>query len=274
MYNSDNMFTIFHDESSVFTDHSFDLEDYCKDNVSLTLQAGDYIYIGLYKPFDCFFVELNTPSTTINSALIEKYDGSNWVNASFRDDTKGMTRSGYISFDKTDMSSTEVNGETLYWIRYSVPVSTTAMIISGINIVFSDDACLKSEAAEVLDDCLYVGGFNSHIVTHVAARNHILQDLINCGFLKGSCDNPQGYTQFDLLNIQEVKQAACYLALSKIFIRMADSQDSIWFIKYQEYARKYEDTMKQVRLTLDSDDDGTADEDEIKAFKRIMRWSR
>ena len=55
---------------------------------------------------------------------------------------------------------------------------------------------------------------------------------------------------------------------------MADSQDSIWFVKYQEYQGKYEETMKQVRLTLDSDDDGAADENEIKGFKRIMRWSR
>ena len=274
MYNSDNMFTIFHDESSVFADHSFDLEDYCKDNVSLTLQSGDYVYVGLYKPFDCLYVELNTPSTVMNSGTVEKFDGSNWVNAGYRDDTKGMVRSGYISFDKTNMMQTTVNGKELYFIRYSVDMSTTAMVVSGINVVFSDDGCLKSEAAEVIDDCLYVGGFNSHIVTHVAARNHILQDLANCGFLKGSCENPQGYTQFDLLNIQEVKQAACYLALAKIFIRMADSQDSIWFVKYQEYQGKYEETMKQVRLTLDSDDDGAADENEIKGFKRIMRWSR
>jgi len=69
-------------------------------------------------------------------------------------------------------------------------------------------------------------------------------------------------TCFDLLDKTEVALAATYLALSTIFFRMADNQDSIEWDKYKEYQDRFQNTFKSIQVTLDVNDNGIKDDDD------------
>jgi hypothetical protein len=76
------------------------------------------------------------------------------------------------------------------------------------------------------------------------------------------------------MDVFEIREAAIFLALSKIFFNLSDSPDDHWWIKYREYADKYEAKMTVARLSIDTDDDGITDEDEKQRQFNPTRWAR
>ena len=69
-------------------------------------------------------------------------------------------------------------------------------------------------------------------------------------------------TPFDLLEVGEIKQAATYLALSKIFSNIQDDETDIWRQKSLDYHSLYMNAQKNGLLSIDTDDDGIKDIDE------------
>lgn len=276
MIDSRTKLTVLHDDNSVFADYTREAADYLRDSFSTTLVAAeDYIYIGYRKPINAVYVELETANTNSNTMSVEIYDGTSWVSTDLHDETNGLTRSGFLTWDKTDMSNTTINSEDKYWVRLKPDADHTATTFRGINLVFADDQMMKSEFFEIDNSSLLPTGESSHVTTHVAARNMIVQSLRNLGYIKeNATTGEQNIDQWDLHDIYEIRQGAMYLALSKIFFNLSDSVDDNWWQKYREYNDKYEEAMRLARLSMDLDDDGVEDTEEKRQPMQSYRWNR
>jgi hypothetical protein len=150
----------------------------------------------------------------------------------------------------------------------------SSTVIRGINLIFADDASLKEEFSQIDNSNMYSPGETSHILTHVAARNYILSNLRNHYAKENNETGLEKINQYDLMDVFEIREAAIFLALSKIFFNLSDSPDDHWWIKYREYADKYEAKMTVARLSIDTDDDGITDEEEKQRQFNPTRWAR
>ena len=118
-----------------------------------------------------------------------------------------------------------------------------------------------------INDYLYAGD-SSFIAYHVAARNEMVQALRNGGYRKfEEINNITNITKkymniikWDLLELGEVREAAKYLALSKIFFDVSENVDDKDFQKYSEFKSMYGQAFDLFYLSLDKDDDGEIDD--------------
>jgi hypothetical protein len=276
MIDSRTKLTVLHDDNSVFAEYTKQAVDYTRDPFTLSLvSAEDYLYIGYSKPFNACFVSLETANTNPNELTAEYNDGTTWVSLDLHDETNGLVRSGFITWDKTNMKSATVDSKAAYYIRIKPSADHSATTVRGLNLVFSDDSSMKTEFFEIDDASLLPSGENSHITTHVAARNMIIQQLRNQGYIKDNTTTGEAnMNQWDLHDIYEIRQGAMYLGLSKIFFNLSDSVDDNWWQKYREYNDKYEEAMRLARLSFDLNDDGLESEDEQVRRAQPFRWNR
>jgi hypothetical protein len=274
--------TLLEDNAGSFTDHSTNAADYLRDTITLNLAAGtDNLYVGFYKPINALYVELETVDALGSTLTLEAWDGASWSQIDVQDQTKGLSRSGFITWDRSDMSKTTVNGKEQYWVRANFDNGNVA-VVSGANLVFSDDQMLLREFQNVLDPRILGNGNSSHIIQHVAARNLIVQMLRNEGYIKKEQnyfanekqDTIENITQWDLLDIYEIREAATYLTLSKIFFLLSDEVDDNWWTKHREYYKMFQKTFNTAKLSVDTDNDGEADRDEKLQPRKSMRFSR
>lgn len=270
-----NKLTVLIDNVGVVTNHSADAADFLRDKFTLSIDPStDYLYIGFYKPFGTVFAEISTGNVSEDKLELQYFNGSVWVDLDTCDETNGLNRSGFVFWDKECMTETTINGISKYYVRAKTSNITTEVEFNGLNILFSDDASLQQEDSTVLQECLYTAGYSSHIMSHVASRNHIIQLLRNLGYVTTNAqDETKNVTAFDLMDVFEVRQAATYLALSKIYLKMADDQESIEWLKYMEYKLKFEESFRLARLTLDTNNNGLSDDTPVQTSKSFV-WSR
>jgi hypothetical protein len=273
-----NKLTVLHDDNSTFTDYSTDAIDFDRDSITIALNASeDYLYVGFEKAINTFYVEVGNANANAGSFTAEFYNGTTWTAlVGFFDETKSFTRSGFLRWDRnqTDDADVAVNGTTARWVRFRPSVTHSATLIKGINIVFADDADLKREYFEI--DSFLPKDESSFILTHVASRDHMIQELRNSGNFKQDINTGlnKDITAFDLLDTSQVKMAATYLALYKIFIVVSDDVDDKWSVKAKEYKSLYKIAMNTFYLDIDTDNDGTQDLDERLApntFRLVRR---
>jgi len=267
--------TVLHDDNAVFTDNSNKAADYTRDSFTHDLIAAeDYIYIGYTKPFNASYIELETPNVNTNTLVAEIWDGSSWASVELTDGSQGFTRSGYIEWSKADMKSTTINSLARFYIRLKPSADHSSTVYRGINLVFSEDAAMKAEFFEITNSNILPSGESSHITTHVAARNQIMQ-LFRKRYKKDNATTGEAMlNQWDLHDIYEVREAATFLALSKIFFNLSDSVDDNWWQKYREYNDKFEEMFSQAYESLDLDDDGVVDDTEKVPNAAPFRWNR
>lgn len=264
MINPNTKLSVFHNS----TDYSNDSFDFTRDNFNLTLLSNGFLYIGYYKPINTLYVSLETPQIVANSLTVELWNGSAWVAVDNKfDDSKGFTRSGFINWDKSNSQVEHtVNSVSKYWIRISPSADQGQCVVKGINIIFADDQDLITEVPEITDTN-HLAGKTSHILTHVAVRNQIIQDLNNKDYKKIDpiTGRSEDLTCWDILDANQIKQAAMFLALAKIYFNFSDNPEDKYYQKYQDYMARYKDAYNLSRLFLDEDDDGTLDENEQRA---------
>lgn len=259
--------TILHDISGAFTDISNSLLDYTRGVVSISYTtATDCIYIGFEKPINQIYVELDTVASTNSELELKYYNGSGFVDVSgLFDDTKSFERSGFIRWERelAGNVASEINGETRFW--YQVKLSTDLNVsLKGINIVFSDDQDLKREVFEIME--MLPNGEASHILTHVAARDEIIQRLNNSGKQKFVDNTGADLSSFDLLDISQVKLASTFLALSKIYFVISDEIDDKYERKFEFYKTQADSIINNMRIDIDIDDDGEKDVGETQTI--------
>lgn len=260
------MLTINFDSS----DYSREFADLSRDTIVLTLD--DYIYIGYYKPFSATYFELSTDTVETPTLTSEYYNGS-WSELTVIDDTKAFTRSGYMQWtNPTDWVKSTVASSSLYWIRLK-PSVEFEVTFTGSTVLFSTDRELLTEFSAILDERFLLNNA-SHVLTHLAVRNQMVQELRNKGFLKVVSNQFVNLTPFDVLDVYEIREAATALALSKIFFNASDEVDDIWASKSKAYEDRYNKLFSLALLTLDTNDDGVKDSDDKKTNFKTVRMIR
>lgn len=281
MLNPNTRLVILHDNNGTFADYTDVAHDFSRDTFTVDLSSTqDYLYIGFYKPISAIYVEFGADgyaNTVANTLTTQYYDGTTWkAIEGLHDDTQGFTRSGFIQWDRNqgetassapDWEETTVNSIEQYWIRFRPSSSWNALTeITAINIVFSDDESLKNVFPLILE-AKFLQDETTHIRQHVAARDMIVQRFRNKDYYKSSSQVPTGeiknITAWDLLDIDEVKQGATYLALANIFMNASDSPDDVWAQKSMYYKDLYEKQINIARLSLDANDNGTVQQAEV-----------
>jgi len=275
---------VFEDNNAVFTDHTFSASDYLRDSFSMQLATGtDFLYLGYRKPFNSVYWNYITPNTNALALLsAEVFDGANWIAVEISDETLDMSRDGYIFWDVPDKDEdaenyeVTINGQSAFFIRFAVAANQSAMTVQAANLIFADDQMLKQEFFEIDNSDLLPSGQTTHIATHVSTRNRILHEFNKLGYevSKNTASSRKKLDQWDLFDIFEIRQAAAYLTLSTVFFNLSDSIEDHWWIKYKEYEKKFGEAMRLARLSVDFDDDGREDDDEIIAQVKVMRWNR
>lgn len=276
MIKVDEKLNILHDDNGTFSDYTSKAASFGRDSFTFTFATSeDAFYVGFYKPINVFYVNLETANTNTSQLSIEYYNGTAFSSLDgSHDDTSGFSRSGFIRWDRNqeDESKTTVNGLEKYWYKITTDSTTTALTFSGVNIVFSDDEDLKREMYEISDSGFYPGSETSHILTHVAARDEIIQELRADGRYKEDFNTGKlkDITSFDLLDISQVKVASTYLTLSKILMASSDASDDIFMTKSSMYRSLYNKAMQTMYLSVDEDDDGILDRYEELAPNPMM----
>lgn len=263
--------------SSLFADISSDASDSTRDTTDFILSDSDYVYIGFNKPINSFFVQLTAFNTNAAELSLDYYNGSTWTPVQgFLDDSKALSRSGFITWDRNQANEamTVVSTTELYWYRISTNAILEEVTLQTITGLFSDDQDLMIEIPEITT--AYMPSKTSHFNAHLAARNDIIQALRNQGnrTLNHSSGEDKDLTFWDILEIEQLKQASVYLALSKIFFNLSDQIDDKLSERTSFYYNKFEKAFKLAFLSIDKDDNGLKDTDEELPEVKSLRVTR
>lgn len=253
------------------SDHSRPLENYLSDSVVETILTGETLDIGYYKPFSDLYVELATTPPAVSNNLLGSYYNGSWTSLNLYDRTNGLSRSGFIKFEKEDYEDwkkTTLHGKELYWLRLSVDTNDLVNIqFIGINLVFADDTDLKEGYSDINE--FLPENSPSFIGYHQEARNYILTYLRNKGETIKTQSQYKMLDQFDLHNFEEVRQAAKYLVLANIFYNESDSVDDKWKQKGDGFFKKYSEAINVSFLSIDENDNGKVENNESNAYQYI-----
>lgn len=259
-------------------DVSLKVNSFTSDATEFSL-ATEKIHIGFHKPLKNIYVELE-PRESDGVTEIEFWNGSTWVKLALEDFTNGLTRPGLISWEEIDQVETShLSFGKMYWLRLTTTELPALVEINGINLVLSNDRDLSfvPNLYEYLPS-----GLSSFIGFHQEARDLIVQTIRNSGKRILRYD-PDGETLndvstrlvdvFDLLKVEEFRNASKYLALHLIYDYLSKSDDDSYRQKSDRFFAKYTDTMNTNLMTIDENDNGETDEAENQAvqFIRIRR---
>jgi hypothetical protein len=250
-------------------DLSITLENYISGEFTETLAVGEFFHIGYYKPIDALYLETVSQNEE-NNLVVEFYDGTSWNILSTIDKTFGLKKSGFVTWARNIETQVEnsVNGVQLYWYRLSIDTNDiTDLTVKGINLVFSDDNDLKESYPGIME--YLPDGSTSFISFHLSARNHILTYLRNKGKSVSTLGVRKLLDQFDLHNYEEVKQASKYKALATIFYNESDNVDDKWYQKAKDFDRLYSESISLNFLSLDENNDGKEEPDEVQSLQYI-----
>ena len=256
--------SVLYNDNSVFTDISSPMAGFDRGTATITfVAADDKLYVGFYKPISLFYIDMNTANTNNVTTSVKYYNGNSYLPVEgFHDDSDGLTRSGFIRWDRnqTDEKKITVNSIEKFWYEITLSADTTEMVINGINIVFSDDQDLKREFFDI--EKYKSPSEASFILSHAAARDEIIQELRADGRYKEdfATGKLKDITSFDLLEISQVKLASTYLTMSKIMFQASDESDDVYIQKSDRYRSLYNKAMKTFYLSVDVDDDGKVDQ--------------
>jgi hypothetical protein len=253
--------TILIENAGVFTDVSDSLCDFGIDTTTVTLTSSSVLWLGYRKPITSCFFYAQAYSTGTRSITVQGNTDAGVETLQLLDDTKGLTRIGGLTWIYPDARlgvETVVNGIKLHWLKITVSHDTSEMIIKAISGLFSDDRDIAREFAKINESGFRLGQ-PDHILTHESARDELVQMLRNRG-LRTVSQSLAVYRRlvfWDLLDIQEVRLAATYLALSKIFENVANANsDDNWRVKSNIFRGKADKAFELAFITFDRMQDG------------------
>lgn len=254
--------------------NSSDLTESCSkmgdEEVSLTISAyaTDALYIGYKKPVRNIFFEVSQALSSGIAKNCSIWNGTAWTSISSVDDTKNFNKSSHLYLDGDQVTasvSKTINGLDLHWIKISFS-GNGSVKFKGINCLFCNEYDLKQEEPAIAK--FYPREIQSHIFSLLAATNFILRKINNSdGWYKctdGLISN-NDFTQFDVFFIDELRDAAVFYTLYKIFLNRSDETDDFYYQRATEYLGRFNDQFKlwQGRMvTLDRDGDGIVSQDE------------
>lgn len=278
MLNPDTQLTIKYSDNGVFSDFSNDFQDFTRDTQSLNLVTSeDKLYVGFFKPINKFYIDLNTVNSVTNIITVKYYNGTAFTTVAGQiDETKGVTRSGFMQWtrEQTNQVVTTIDGVELFWYEVTTDINHADAVYNAIGLIFADDKDLAEQVPEI-NDPAHLAGLASHILAHVSSKKWIIQDLRNRNYGKRDEDGIlQDITAWDVLDIEQINQAALFKALSIIYFNYSDEPNDIYEKKSKTYNAQYKSSMELAKLRLDTDDDGVLDTNENTAEYVSRRVTR
>ena len=266
-----NKFDIYHNASDI----SQALCDFKKDTENVTLLSSTFLYIGYQARFNAFYFYADTLNSNSSSFTFEYYDLRDGWKAipDVFDDTLAFTRNGFVEWrELPDWEKAEINGANRFWVRISTNTDTSLMSIRALNIIFSTDDELQKVYYPIGTDSSFKLGADDFMLIHEDVRNAIVQKFRNRGLRKLEEDQERWLriTPLDILDIQEVRQAATYFALSRIFFNVSDSVDDSWSVKSREMQAKADDFLDIAYLSFDKY--GKGDTNAMPFFNTGILW--
>jgi len=272
-------------------DISLNVKEYSTVGANLDLTAGQYLYVGYYKPFLQMYLEFSTPDDSAALIVPQYYNGSAWVNLSVIDETYSFKKSGFIYFQRPkDWAKVTVGVDKQFYVRLEVTgVDLNPLTnLQGLGVLFSNDIDLEAVRSNIVSK--HNSGA-SWVTKHEAAKKMIIQRLRNNGHRKvkvteenqnlvfsyDSADTLyySNLTEFDLFEPFELREASKYYALSMIYLdELNDEVDDKWQAAGERHLKRAEEAVDVFMLRIDTDDDGEEDKAENEASPEIkLSWS-
>lgn len=261
--------------SPTWTDFTEKAYDFTLDPFTATIDQanGDWLYVGRPKAWNAVYFNVTTPQATAATLVAEYWNGSTWASLDLlTDDTNGFTRAGFVKFDKmglltgsaTDWKATEVNstGLTWFYVRFQLSITPSGAIgFTGIGLVFADDRDMKTTKRDVMK---YLpkdengAKASSFISAHVEARKMILRWFREANIKKFSVadGNYWDIDEWDFHNIDQLRQAATYLALHVAFFAQVGEKDDPSDKRQAYYLKQARGAITLPLISIDSNDDG------------------
>ncbi len=282
-----NRLYVFWDDNGTFSDLSQSLLDYSRDFETVGLSSSDdYLFVGFEKPINGFYVELETANTVANSFSLEYYNGTSFSAVDeLLDESKGWTRSGFVSWARpvdsttaqTIEEATTINSQEAFWYRIRPSADHDAGTqLRGLGVVFSDDRDIQEHEPRLVKTSFIPSGQNSHILSHVAARDEIIQDIRKRELSKKNSSNvfAEDIFALDLLDFKQLRMASKYKAMELIYNGLSDNPDDVYAVQSTKYKLDYEDAFKLFLLDLDLNDDGDLDSNDRRTQSSTRFTSR
>lgn len=260
---------VFHDDNGTFVDYSSQARTYIQDNFNLQFTASeDEFYIGLYKPFYNIYPQVDTVNTASTSFSVQYWNGSSFIPAVLtHEESNTLTRGGLITWqrDLDDWAASIINGQELYWIKLTI--TDCDLVFAGLNVLFSSDADLKKEQFDINNHL--PKGVDSFAHFAEAARDEIIQRFRNQGKATYSDNRFNNFSKWDVLDIDEIRQASKYLVLSKIMFDASTEVDDKYYQKHRDYMEMFGAAFKLYFISWDKDNDGTEDVNERLGIRSV-----
>jgi len=256
-------------DTSAYADLKMKMGGAGRDTYTATLADDEYLYIGFEKPIKNIYFDFSTPNTTVNTLTVEYSDADGtWTELDVYDETEGMTRSGLLQWEELSgslLGEIEIDSISKYWIRIQPSATHSEAIWNFMGLILASDTDLLLENPYILETNLLMGESN-HLKAHVAARKEIIQTFSNKGDISyTSGGNYKQLDFWDMLNIQEFRQGAVFLALSKIYFNLSDKDEDTWLKKSESYRQRYLDQINLYYKTIDKNDNGLTSSSENNA---------
>jgi hypothetical protein len=227
--------------------------------VALTLTTGtNEIEVHSEKPLSRLYWVLN--SSHDGSLTSEYFNGTVFTNLDEVDDSTNIFKNqGWITWSVAD--DVAKDGEYFKY-KFTVDGLTVAapLTINFVGIVFSEDYDLSSEYPNILE--YKPSGDSSLARFHIAAKDAIVQWFRGKGKFTMQGNTVSNLTEYDFLNIDEVKNASKFIALAKIMSWLSDAVDDKYYQKAMDYKAFGYSALDVFFLSLDTNSDGKAQEKE------------
>jgi hypothetical protein len=214
-------------------------------------------------------VQSDRPVTKLYWKSISSHDGnlsfSYWNGSTFnaasisRDTSDKLRVQGWIEWAMPTDLATD-GGFYKYRFVISGASVTVAATLSFVGIVFSEDKDLKIEYPNIGD--YLPEGDSSFLRFHVAARDAIVQWFRGKGISTVVGTEAKNLTEWDFLDIDEVKNASKFKTLAKIMRWLSDASDDKWYQKALDFENMGNNSLDVYFISIDKDRDGEADTNE------------
>lgn len=273
---------LFWDQSAAsFTDHTIKLNDFSNSQtVTFTLDAGDYIYISSWLPFNHKYFKLSTVAVTGRDPYIEVNDLATWSPvADTLDYTTGMTATGVLQFtrdinktwarvpnNKRDipvMSTAPTTIYDQYWTRISFPDGSITFTASYIGQCFSNDTDLFGEYPQLRNSGLMTAweqGKANWNDQHLLAATYIAKTLRQKGLI---------YSNEQLLDIASLRSASVHKTANIIWSGLGAKN---YASEIAATEKAFENALTMDKFQVDKDMDGVKGTvDRVTTTRRMTR---
>jgi len=254
----------------IYEDKTLFLNQFKEENdFSFTFDNTIDIYVGFTKPIRNFYVHLKTPSLSSMNLIFQHSTTSGMhVIPNVFDETRGFSKSGFIQYEELGVNTFSVYGIQKYWIKISAPFGDSDISLCTINMLLNSIYDLSAKYPQINDEDFLLGKASLHVAIE-NARNEIVARLVRLGI---ETNYQKRITVFDLLDIQEIREASTCLTLANIFEMVSDNNEDKFFRLSKSFFKKYDESIKLFTLTIDKNQTGIPEKQKTQILTgRLIR---